>query len=196
MARRIGPHPSVTQVVTALRKRLHPTQLARSPGLGLNGRVMWGRAILVFLGITALGTYSVGRQSAPVSSAPVAPVSAPASTGAKSVAFVGSATQPPAGFQPSVSSGSSPPPTKVSLPERPAGADTKPAPPEVKRKVEGALTAAAIAPYSCRPAAPSITPRAGHALVLMTPCVTAEPAAVGAPIHGRAGQRRSAIRAT
>jgi hypothetical protein len=188
MARRIGPHPSVTQVVTALRKRLHPTQLARSPGLGLNGRVMWGRAILVFLGITALGTYSVGRQSAPVSSAPVAPVSAPASTGAKSVAFVGSATQPPAGFQPSVPSGSSPPPTKVSLPERPAlrsSARSRARSPPLPSP-----------PYSCRPAAPSITPRAGHALVLMTPCVTAEPAAVGAPIHGRAGQRRSAIRAT
>jgi len=65
-----------------------------------------------FLGITALGTYSVGRQSAPVSSAPVATVSAPASTGAKSVAFVGLTARAPAGVQPSTSSGGSPPPLK------------------------------------------------------------------------------------
>jgi hypothetical protein len=35
---------------------------------------MWGRAILFLLGDTAFGAYSVGRGSAPVSNAPVAPV--------------------------------------------------------------------------------------------------------------------------
>src|SRR5260370_23837035 len=46
------------------------TQLARSSGLRLNG-MMRGRAVLVLLGLTAFGAYSVGRQSAPVSNAPV-----------------------------------------------------------------------------------------------------------------------------
>jgi hypothetical protein len=79
MARRIGSQPSVTQVVTALRKRLHriPHTACAFSRLGLEGRVMRGRAILALLGITALGAYSVGRQSAPVSNPPATAASAP-----------------------------------------------------------------------------------------------------------------------
>src|ERR1700730_1670195 len=45
-------------------------QLARFSGLQLK-EAMRGRAILVLLGLTAFGAYSAGRQSAPVSNAPV-----------------------------------------------------------------------------------------------------------------------------
>jgi hypothetical protein len=45
-----------------------------------------GRAILVLLGIAAFGAYSVGRQSAPVSNAPVTAASAPSPVVAQPVA--------------------------------------------------------------------------------------------------------------
>jgi hypothetical protein len=49
---------------------------------------MRGWAKLVLLGITALGAYSVGRQSAPASNASIAAVSVPSPPAAKPVAFV------------------------------------------------------------------------------------------------------------
>jgi hypothetical protein len=106
-------------------------------------------AILFLLGITTLGAYSLGRQSAPMSHTPVAAVAAPAPAVVKPVAFAGS-PQPPAGVQPSILSGGSLPPANTGVPGKPIAADTNPAlpevkPPAVKRKVEGALTAAAIA---------------------------------------------------
>jgi len=48
---------------------------------------MRGSAVFVLLGLTAFGAYSVGRQSAPVSSAPVSAITSP-STLARPVAFV------------------------------------------------------------------------------------------------------------
>src|SRR5258707_13098359 len=48
---------------------------------------MRGRAILVLLGITALGAYSVGHQSAPVSYVPVSAPSVTSRAVAKPVAF-------------------------------------------------------------------------------------------------------------
>jgi hypothetical protein len=100
---------------------------------------MRGRAILVLLGVTAVGAYSVGRQSAPVDNTPIAAVAVPAPL----VALVAPAS-PPTAAAPT----SSPTPTiKASLPGKAAPVDpqTKPAQPEVKHKVEGALSAAAIA---------------------------------------------------
>jgi hypothetical protein len=107
-------------------------QLARFPGLRLNG-TMRG-AVIVLLGIAGLWAYSVGRQDVPASNAPVAVKSSP-SVLAKPVAFGGLATQAPL-----------PVPTPSS-PTHSAKADVpdKPVLPDRKRKVEAALTAAAIA---------------------------------------------------
>lgn len=100
---------------------------------------MRGGAVLVLLGITALGAYSVGRQNVPVGNAPVAAVSLQLPAAAKPVAFAAPAS-PPLTAAPTSSS-------SKSLPEKAAPVDpqTKPPQPEVKRKVEGALSAAAIA---------------------------------------------------
>src|SRR6202035_2161388 len=79
-------------------------QLARFSGLQLN-EAMRGRAILVLLGLTAIGGYSVGRQSAPVSNAPVPAITSPSAL-AQPVAFIGPAAQPSAPAPaPSVSGG-------------------------------------------------------------------------------------------
>jgi hypothetical protein len=98
---------------------------------------MRGGAVLVLLGITAFGAYSVGRQSAPVNNPPAAALASP-SASVKPVAFIGPAAQPPAPVPAASPSSGQVPSTKASLPVKPAGADTK-------RKVEVALTAAAIA---------------------------------------------------
>ena len=95
-------------------------------------KAMRGRAVLILLGITALGAYSVGRQNVPASSAPFAVMTSPPPL-AKPVAFGGPVAQAPA-MVPSVPT----PAAKANLPDKPAGTDTK-------RKVEIALTAAAIA---------------------------------------------------
>jgi hypothetical protein len=49
---------------------------------------MKGRAILFLLGLTAFGAYSVGRQSAPVSNAPVPAIIPSPSALAQPVAFI------------------------------------------------------------------------------------------------------------
>jgi hypothetical protein len=98
---------------------------------------MRGRAVLVLLGLTAFGAYSVGRQSAPVSNPPAAATNAP-STSMKPVAFIGPAAQPPAPAPAPSASGGPTPSTKAGLPDKPAA-------PTTKRKVETGLTAAAIA---------------------------------------------------
>jgi hypothetical protein len=96
--------------------------------------LMRGRAIFVLLGLTAFGAYSLGRQTAPVSNAPV-PAITPL---AQPVAFMGPAAQAPAPAPaPSVFSGPTPS-TKAGLPDKPAAPDTK-------RNVEAGLTAAAVA---------------------------------------------------
>jgi hypothetical protein len=104
---------------------------------------MRGWATLVLLGIAALGAYSVGRQSAPASNASIAAVSVPSPPAAKPVAFVAPAP-PPAPAPTATSSSAAAPTIKASQPDKAAPVD-KPAPPEVKRKVETVLTAAAIA---------------------------------------------------
>jgi hypothetical protein len=92
---------------------------------------------LVLLGLTAFGAYSVGRQDARVSNAPVA---AMASSGGMTqpVAFSGPAAQAPAPVPiPGPSAGLRP--VNANVTDNPArGTDTK-------RKVETVLTAAVIA---------------------------------------------------
>jgi hypothetical protein len=70
---------------------------------------------------------------------------APTAALTKPVAFIGPATQVPGQVPASAPSSSGPIPSiKVSLPDKAAaGAETKPAEAEKKRRVEGALTAAA-----------------------------------------------------
>jgi hypothetical protein len=99
---------------------------------------MRGRAILVLLGLTAFGAYSVGRQSAPASNVPVPAITSPSAL-AKPVAF-SAVAQPsnPAPAPPSPSGGPTPSP-KARLANRPAGPDN------TKRNIEAGLTAAAIA---------------------------------------------------
>ena len=98
---------------------------------------MRGRAIIFLLGLTAFGAYSVGRQSAPVSNAPVPAIKSPSAL-AQPAAFIGPSAQAPA-LVPSPNAPSGPTPsTKAGLPDKPAA-------PDPKRKVETALTAAAIA---------------------------------------------------
>lgn len=107
-------------------------QLARFFGLRFN-EAMKGRAVLVLLGITALGAYSVGRQNVP---APVA-VTTPVSGFTKPVAFSGP-VQGSAAAVPTPSPSNSPTPVaKATLPDKTVGLDSK-------RKVEAVLTAAAI----------------------------------------------------
>src|ERR1700688_5267552 len=109
--------------------------LARCPALRLN-EVMRGGVVLILLGLTAFGAYSVGRQSAPVSNAPIPAITSP-STLAQPVAFNGAAAQAsaPAPSQ-APSAGLTPP--KANVPDKPVGPDTK-------HNAEAGLTAAAIA---------------------------------------------------
>jgi hypothetical protein len=136
----------------------------------------------------------VGRQSAPVSNAPVTAVSVPTP---QPVAFV-TPIQPPTAFPSSTPSSSPAPTAKGGLSERaaPADAQTKQPPPEAKRKVETALTAAAIAAIIVQASRAQYHAGEGPALVRMTRCETAERAARGARTHDRAVLRRFAIRAT
>lgn len=118
-------------------------------------------AVIVLLGLTALVSYSVGRQGAPGSDTSTpASVPAPAAqvTPTKPVAFAPIAAEPlnppavttapdrrsgqastslPAPAKPESDRQPAPTQAKLTPPEKPSGADTK-------RKVETALTAAAI----------------------------------------------------
>jgi hypothetical protein len=95
---------------------------------------MRGGTALALLGITAVVAYSVGRQNVPVSNAPVAVMTSPPMV-AKPVALSGPTAQAPAPV---------PTPTIPTSSAKPNIPD-KPMLPDSKRKVEAALTAAAIA---------------------------------------------------
>jgi hypothetical protein len=89
---------------------------------------------LVLLGLSAIGAASVGRQDAPANR-PVAP----SWSSAKPVAFYQVAQAPaPTTLPAPTSTGTPAPSAKIELTEKPVRPDNK-------RKVEGALTAAAIA---------------------------------------------------
>jgi hypothetical protein len=101
------------------------------------------KSLLILLSVTALGAYYIGRHSSPVNNAAVAAVAQPQPSVAKRVAFTASVSPPIATTAaPSATNNSAP---TIKTHPAAAHAPEKPAPPEVKRKVEGALTAAAIA---------------------------------------------------
>jgi hypothetical protein len=89
-------------------------------------------------------------------------------------------------------------PARASLPDKPAsaGPNSKPPGTETKRKVEGALTVAAIAAIIVQASRDQYHAGAGPALALMTPRGMAARAAGAARIPDRAELRRYAIRAT
>jgi hypothetical protein len=91
-------------------------QLARSSCLRLNG-AMRDRAILILLGLTAFGAYSVGRQSAPVSNAPVPAIISSPSALAQPVAFSGPMAQAPAPVASSRPISAPTPSAKVDVPD-------------------------------------------------------------------------------
>ena len=111
--------------------------LACARGLSFNG-IMRGSAILILFGLTAIGAYSVGRQAAPVTSSPAATTASPSAL-AKPVALYQTA--------PAASATTPPTQTSTGTPSQSANIDAteKPAHPDSKRKVEAALTVAAIA---------------------------------------------------
>jgi hypothetical protein len=98
---------------------------------------MRGGIVLVVLGITAVVAYSVGRQNVPATGAPVSVTATPTAL-AKPVAFSGPVEQVLAPVATSRTINVSPPSAKVDAPDKPVRQDNK-------RKVEAALTAAAIA---------------------------------------------------
>ena len=100
---------------------------------------MRGGTVLILLGLTALGAYTVGHQGTPTGKASVAASRSPAQY-SKPVAYVGSTAQALAA-SPSATLPPSPAPAPAANPSRPITAERS----ENKRKVEVALTAAAIA---------------------------------------------------
>jgi hypothetical protein len=101
------------------------------------------KSLLLLLSVTALGAYTVGRHSRPTDNAPVVQsqslVAEPlAFTAAVSPAIATTAT-------PSATNNSAPTLKTQTEKVATAHAPERPAPPEIKRKAEIALTAAAIA---------------------------------------------------
>jgi hypothetical protein len=98
---------------------------------------MKGRAVFVLLSLVAWGAYALGYHSAPVGDAPARAATSPSRFVQSEALSEGPATQfPQPGLATSLSAA---PSSKAGLPEEKIpGGDTK-------RKVEGALTAAAIA---------------------------------------------------
>jgi hypothetical protein len=107
---------------------------------------MRGKTLLFLLGVTALGAYTVGRSSSPVNNGPMPAVAHPMSPVARSVAFTAPGS-PPVAKTPSPSPFNNPAPTTRIPTERGATvpAPENATPPDIKRKAEFALTAAAIA---------------------------------------------------
>jgi hypothetical protein len=112
------------------------------------------------LGFTALVAYSMGRQSAPVSDAPMRAATTAPSGFSKPVAFISPAVQPQEPIAAPRPPGGQVQPAKVSLPEKPdvpaapssgqvpsprTNSVQKPASPDTNRKLESGMTAAAIA---------------------------------------------------
>jgi hypothetical protein len=106
---------------------------------------MRAKGLLILLSITALAAYTVGRQSSTVNNAPVALIAQPQPPVTKPVVFT--AVSPPIAVPTTSTATNNLAHTIKSQPEKVATAQApeKPAPPEIKRKAEIALTAAAIA---------------------------------------------------
>jgi hypothetical protein len=103
---------------------------------------MRGGGVIVLLGLTALAAYSLGRQYAPAGKPPIAPtVSASQSRFAKPVASASPESSAPTTAAKPATSQQPPTLASTSLPAKPY----QNARPDTKRKVEVALTAAAMA---------------------------------------------------
>ena len=152
------------------------------------------KSLLILLSVTALGAYAVGRHSSPAKNAPVAPVAQSQSLVAKPLAFV-APVSPPIATTATPSATNNPAPTHKTQPEKVATAHApeKPAPPEIKRKTEIALTAAAIAAILIKASRDQYHATGRPCACPDHPCATAERAALGAPILGRAARHRFAI---
>jgi hypothetical protein len=131
--------PPLKRIVAQLRERCNAkmNDLASARNLSFYG-IMRGGAILILLGLTAIGAYSVGRQGAPVTSSPVA------------ITKLASAlTVPTALYQtiPAASATASSAQTSIGTPSQSEKIDAteKPPRPDSKRRVEAVLTAATIA---------------------------------------------------
>jgi hypothetical protein len=98
---------------------------------GMNA-TMRGGAVKVLLGITALTAYSVGRQDAPPNLSPAVP------------AVIARSTAQPVALTTHAVEQATPVPQSTPAPQQKPASDV-PARPESKRKVEAALTAAAVA---------------------------------------------------
>jgi hypothetical protein len=108
-----------------------------------SGASMRVKSLLILLSVTALGAYTVGRHSSPAKHAPVAAVAQPPPLVANPIAFTASVSTPTAAA--ATSSATNNPTSTIKTHPAATHAPEKPAPPEVKRKVEGALAATAIA---------------------------------------------------
>jgi hypothetical protein len=98
---------------------------------------MRGGTVIILVGLTALGAYSLGRQDVPTDKPSAAPVITPSIQLAKPVVLPAVPIALPVPSPPSKPIATIPPATSA-IPE-------KPAQPEAKHKAELALTAAAIA---------------------------------------------------
>lgn len=167
---------------------IYNLQLARSLRLRLNV-LMRGWTVIVLLGLTAIGAYSVGRQDGrPSTSAPamVAQLTSPPASPLALTAVPGSPSQPQA-------SKTAPPGPRgaTAIPKTPQ--DPAPQQTDTKRKIEVALTAAAIAAILIKASRDhNITQLADPAPARMTRCAMAGHAAAEAPIRGRAARHRCA----
>jgi hypothetical protein len=109
-----------------------------------SGASMRVKSLLILLSVTALGAYTVGHHSNPVNNATVAAIAQPQPSVAKPLAFAAPVSPPietsNAAYNPAHA-------TSKAAPERATAtrAPEKPAPHEIQRKAEIALTAAAIA---------------------------------------------------
>src|SRR3954463_8481418 len=107
---------------------------------------MRGKTLVLLLGITALGAYTIGRGSSPVNDGPMPAVAQPTSLVARPVAF-SAPVAPPIATTPSPPAINNQAPISRVPQERVATATApeKATPPDARRKAEIALTAAAIA---------------------------------------------------
>jgi hypothetical protein len=107
---------------------------------------MRAKSLLVMLSVTALGAYYVGRNSSPIYNASIAAVAQPQAPVAKPRAFT-APVSPSVATTATSSATNNPAPTLKTQTEKlaTARAPEKPVSPEIKRKAEIALTAAAVA---------------------------------------------------
>ncbi len=153
---------------------------------------MRGGTVIILLGLTAVGAYSLGRQDVPTGKPSAAIAIATSDEGTKTVALaiVTTAVDPQPQAQIQNPHADRPPSTTTrSIVPAPVPVNLeKPVQPEVKRKVEAALTAAAIAAIIIKASRDQYY-AAGH------PCACPEdPCAMDVVVGRRALTRGPAVR--